>query len=165
MAAATSGRAGTYRHGADLMADQQLINTRSARAAQARMGKTIGKTGYKLLLVACGAFLIAGLALHFSPSKHYSLLLFGIGIAFYIPAIWWKRRLSHLPADGKELNDRLSGDVLARLKPATTNQPRAVWAALSDHWQSFFFLNHLMLTRDMVAQHLSDDPATLGQSL
>ena len=139
------------------------INTRRAR--DARLGKTIGETGYKILLVVCGVVAAAAIALGFTTGLRFALLLATPAIACYMPAVWWKRQLSVLPPAGHDLNGRLSGDVLARLKPGLQAQPQSVWAALSGHWQAQFFTGHLLLDNSMVSQHLGTDPAELEQAL
>ncbi len=144
---------------------QASINLKSRRAAEARLGKLLNKTAYKGLLVISLAALVGGLAVKIVEHSHYGYLLIALALICYILAVWWQRRLSPLPSDGTDLNDRLSGDVLARLKPGAAEQPQAVWGALNDHWQARFFLNHLLLTRDMVTPGLSTDPAALQQAL
>jgi ATP-dependent Clp protease ATP-binding subunit ClpC len=139
------------------------INTR--RAQDARLGKSIGETGYKILLAGCGLFSAAAIALSFGTGMRFVFLLAAPAIACYMPAVWWKRQLSVLPPAGNDLNGRLSGDVLARLKPGLQAQPQSVWAALSDHWQAQFLAHHILLDTDTVSQQLSTDPAELGQAL
>jgi len=117
------------------------------------------------LIVLAAIVFAAGLAILIIQAAHYGYLLMTLALVCYVPAIWWRRRLKSLPADGNDLNSRLSGDVLARLKSGSTEQPGAMWAALQNHWQSRFFLNHLLLTPDMVAQNLSTDPAAVGVAL
>ncbi|HVI60639.1 MAG TPA: hypothetical protein VM535_00610, partial [Candidatus Saccharimonadales bacterium] len=145
--------------------EQQLLNLKSTRAAQARWGKRIGQTGYKLLLAVSGLSLFGGLFVLFFEGSHYGYLLLALAVSCYMKAVWWKRRLSVLPPDGTDLNGRLSGELLALLKPGTPQQPQAVWQALTPHWQARFFGNHLLLPKDTVSGSLSTDPAALGQAL
>lgn len=144
---------------------EAAINLRTRRAAEARAGKLLNKAACRGLLALAAVALVGGLAVIIAGHSHYGYLLIALSLIFYIPAVWWRRRLKPLPSDGTDLNGRLSGDVLARLKPGAADQPGAVWAALNDHWQCSFLLNHLLLTRDMVAQGLSTDPAALSQAL
>jgi ATP-dependent Clp protease ATP-binding subunit ClpC len=139
------------------------INTR--RAQDARLGKSIGETGYKTLLIVCGLASAAAIALGFSTGIRFAFLLAAPAIACYMPAVWWKRQLSVLPPDGNDLNGRLSGDVLARLKPGLQAQPQSVWAALSGHWQAQFLVHHLLLDTNTVSQQLSTESAELEQAL
>jgi ATP-dependent Clp protease ATP-binding subunit ClpC len=145
--------------------NQQPINLKSARAAQARLGKRLNKTGYQALLAVAAIVAIGGLALVIISKDHLGYSLIGLAILFYMPAAWWKRQLSILPVNGKEVNDRLSKDVLAFLKPNTPQQPAAVWKDLNGHWQASFFGNHLLLSKDMVAGALSNDPAEFNHAL
>jgi len=144
--------------------DQQLINTRSARAAGARLSGKLNKTGYQALVIVGVLAALTGAAIIIF-SGHIGWSLVGLGILLYLPAVWWRRQLSVLPAGGPQLNDRLSKDVLARVKPNTPQNPQAVWGALNDHWQASFFGNHLLLSKSMVAGALGTDPAELGRAL
>ena len=143
----------------------ELINPRASRARQAHLSRTIGKTGYMILLALAGLAAIAGLALGFTAGWRYTVLLAAPGLLCYLPAIWWKRQLSVLPAAGNDLNGRLSVDVLARLTPQTPQQPQAIWEAISGHWQAGFFLRHLLMDQGMVGPQLGTDPAELGRAL
>lgn len=143
---------------------QQPINLKSARAAQARLGKRLGKTGYQVLLAIAILLAVSGLALMIVRGR-IGYLLIGLAILLYMPAAWWRRQLSILPVSGKQLNDRLSKDVLALLKPNTPQQSPAVWADLNGHWQASFFGNHLLISKDMVAGALGTDPAEFNHAL
>jgi ATP-dependent Clp protease ATP-binding subunit ClpA len=79
--------------------------------------------------------------------------------------MWWKRYLSVLPPSGTTITDRLSVDVLVRLKSDTKLDPQTVWPILSDHWQALFFTNHLLLTNDLIQPQLGNDPAVFQQAL
>jgi ATP-dependent Clp protease ATP-binding subunit ClpC len=142
-----------------------LIDPQTPRARQASLGQTIGKTGYLVLLAASGLITVAAVALGIASSLRFTLLLMAPAILCYLPAIWWKRQLSVLPPSGPNMTDRLSVDVLARIKPGMAQQPQTVWAALGDHWQANFFLRHLMLENSMVGPQLGSDPAELGKAL
>ncbi|HZL08326.1 MAG TPA: AAA family ATPase [Candidatus Dormibacteraeota bacterium] len=143
----------------------ELIDLQSPRAKQAKLGRTLGKTGYRVLLTLAIVAAVTGLVLGFTASWRYAVLLASPGLLFYLPAVWWKRQLSTLPPGGNDLNGRLSGDVLARLTPQTAQQPQAVWMAISDHWQANFFLRHLLMDKSMVGPQLGTDPAELGRAL
>lgn len=142
----------------------QLINARSARAVQARLSGKLNKTGYQALVIIAVLAALTGLAIVIF-SSHIGWSLIGIGILLYVPAAWWRRQLSLLPAGGPQLNDRLSKDVLARIKPNTPQNPQAVWEALNGHWQASFFGNHLLLSKDSIAAGLSTDPAELARAM
>ena len=143
----------------------EAINLKSARAAEARAGRIMNDAVARGLIVLAAVVFAGGVAIQIIQQTHYGYLLMALALICYVPAIWWRRRLKELPADGKDLNSRLSRDVLARLKPGSTDQPAAMLAALQNHWQSYFFLNHLLLAPDTVAQNLSTDPVAVGQAL
>ncbi|HUY85172.1 MAG TPA: AAA family ATPase [Candidatus Dormibacteraeota bacterium] len=143
----------------------ELIDLGTARAGQARLSKAIGRTGYRILMVSGSMAAAAAVALGLTSGPRYLLLLAALALVCYLPAVWWKRQLAVLPPTGNDLSGRLSVDVLARLKPGMIQQPQSVWAALSDHWQAVFFLNHLLITKEVVAGQLSAEPAELGQAL
>lgn len=142
------------------------INLASPRAQQARFGKTIGETGFKVLMIIGSLLLIGVLVLAtIGHQRHLALILASPMLACYMPAIWWKRQLSVLPPEGSDLTGHLSYAVLSRLKPGVALEPRSMWAALQDHWQARFFINHLLISGDLVAQYLSTDPAELEYAL
>lgn len=141
------------------------VNINSRRAQDARLAKSIGPTGYKTLLIVSIVASVGAIALGFTAGGRFALLLAAPAIACYMPAVWWKRQLSVLPADGNDLNGRLSGDVLARLKPSLQAQPQSVWTALSGHWQAQFLMHHLLLDSNDISQRLSTEPAELELAL
>jgi ATP-dependent Clp protease ATP-binding subunit ClpC len=143
---------------------QQPINTRSARAAQARFSGKLNKAGSKALIIIAALTVATGLAVVIFSGR-IGLALIGLGILPYIPAIWWRRQLAVLPASGPQLNDRLSKDFLALVKPGTPQNPQAIWEAISGHWQARFFSNHLLLGKDSIAAALSTDPKELGPAM
>jgi ATP-dependent Clp protease ATP-binding subunit ClpC len=143
----------------------ELIDLETSRAGQARLSKAIGQTGYRILMAGAVLAAVAAVALGFTSGLRYSLLLATPALICYLPAVWWKRQLAVLPPAGNDLSGRLSVDVLARLKPGLAQQPQSVWSALSDHWQAIFFLNHLLITKEVVASQLSAEAAELGQAL
>ena len=143
----------------------QQINLQSARAKQSRFGQTIGKTGYLLMVMLGSTALIIGVALIVQDQKRFAYLLGALAILFYLPAIWYKRHLSVLPASGQQLNDRLSAEVLSKLKPGVEQNSQTIWNALSSHWQTRFMTNHLLLSKDLVVANLGDQPAELEAAL
>ncbi|HTB49081.1 MAG TPA: AAA family ATPase, partial [Verrucomicrobiae bacterium] len=143
----------------------ELISLDSTRAREARLSKAIGNTGFWLLTGIGSLFVLGAVAAGFTIGLWVALLLIAPAIVCYLPAIWWKRQLSVVPPIGKNLDGRLSVDVLARLKPGTPQQPQTMLMALNGHWQTSFILDHLLLTRDMVLPQLSTETAQLGQAL
>ena len=137
----------------------QPIDTGSSRAAEARLGKAIGPTGYKLLSLVALVAALTAVALLVVSGRRPGLLVADLALICWLPALWWRHRLADLPADGTTFNQRLSGDILARLKPGSPQNPQALWDALADHWQGRFLLNHLMLPKDIVGHQLSQNEA------
>jgi ATP-dependent Clp protease ATP-binding subunit ClpC len=141
------------------------LDLNSRRAKEARLGKTIGKSGFLLLVGLSCLAAAAALGLLFSGHKALALTATGVAILFAMPASWWKRQLSVLPPNGPNLSDRLSADVLIRITYKTPLQPQALWNALQDHWQAVFFSNHLLLPGNLISGQLSNDEATAQQAL
>ncbi|HVX56131.1 MAG TPA: ATP-dependent Clp protease ATP-binding subunit [Candidatus Saccharimonadales bacterium] len=143
----------------------QLINLASPRAQQARLGKAIGKNGFRVLLIVGTAALVGVLLLALRHERRWALVLTSAMLAAYLPAIWWKRQLSVLPPHGTDLSGQLAGSVLAGLKPGTALNPQTMWAAIQNHWQTRFFADHLLLSGEVVAGHMSTDQAELQNAL
>jgi ATP-dependent Clp protease ATP-binding subunit ClpC len=141
------------------------LNLDTARARQARLGRAIGKTGYRCLLAAAWLFGITAIVLILMGERSYGLLLLSPAIACLLPALWWKRSLSILPVVDASIEGRVSVDVLARLKPGMAQDPQSIWQALSDHWQAFFLLNHLLLPKALIETQLSTNEADLTAAL
>ncbi|MDB5170406.1 MAG: hypothetical protein JWO35_100 [Candidatus Saccharibacteria bacterium] len=139
-----------------------MINLNSQRASDARLGKLIGKAGYRSLLAIGAAAAAGAIVLGVTSGARFALLLASPALLCFLPAIWWKRQLSVLPPQGTDL---LSVDVLSRLKPGTTLNPQTMWAAIQDHWQATFFTNHLLLGKDTLGTSLSTNPAELEHAL
>jgi ATP-dependent Clp protease ATP-binding subunit ClpC len=142
-----------------------LIDPSHPRAKQARLSLTIGNIGYQMLVGVGSVAVVAALVLCFVNSPRYGLLIVTLALLCYLPAIWWKRQLSVLPPIGNDTTGRLSGAVLARLQPGVVQNPQTIWQAISPDWQAIFFLNHLLLSPDVVAANLSTEPAELEQAL
>lgn len=147
------------------MNPEPLLNLGSARARQARLAKSIGQAGYELLVVAGLLLLAAAAAVWYLKGFKTGLLLVSPAVLCLLPATWWSHQLKPLPPDGDSLNDRLSGDVLARLKSGTALNPRSVWIAISSHWQAGFFTHHLLLPHDLIAQSLSENETDMAPAL
>jgi ATP-dependent Clp protease ATP-binding subunit ClpA len=142
-----------------------LIDLGSQRAREARLGKAIGKTGYRILMLVGSLAAVGVLVAALTAGSQLALLLSVVALVCYLPATWWKRQLSVLPPQGTDLAGLLSVDVLARLKPGMELQPQSLWAAIQDHWQANFFVNHLLITSELVGQRLSADPAALAHAM
>jgi len=142
----------------------ELIDLGSARARQARLGVRIGRTGFKLLVIVC-LLAIAGSVLLFIKSSKFAFSTAGLAMLFYLWAVWWKRQLSVLPPAGKSLAGRLSAETLARLSRSSLDSSINLWQDLSGHWQAGFIVNHLLLTKEIVSQAMSNDPDELKLAL
>ncbi len=141
------------------------LDLTALRAQEARLGKTIGIMGFRILLLTGGTAAFGAVAAAFTGSHHLAFFLAAPAILCFLPAIWWKRQLTVLPPTGPDFASRLSVDVLARLTPGMALNPQTVWAAINSHWQAGFFMDHLLLTTDLVASQLSTDPAELEYAL
>jgi ATP-dependent Clp protease ATP-binding subunit ClpC len=141
-----------------------ILNLSSRRAKEARLGQKIGKFGYQLLTIVSVASFVFAFALLFTDYAHYAYFLAALGLLSFMPATWYKRELSVLPASGNSLEDRLSADVFVRLKPGMELNPLTVWDALNSHWQAIFFMNHLLIGPEVIKSQLSTDAATLQQA-
>jgi ATP-dependent Clp protease ATP-binding subunit ClpC len=140
------------------------INLDTSRAAEARLAKRVGKAGYTTITMAGVALAAAGILFILLQSKQLGLLLFSPAALCLAFASWWKHELSVLPVRGNGINDRLSGDVLVRIKRGPQD-PQNLFNQLKDHWHAGFLLNHLLLTPDMVSGCLSTDEAATAVGL
>jgi ATP-dependent Clp protease ATP-binding subunit ClpC len=163
LAVATLSDSGLYYRGVVHM--NPLIDLDSQRAREARLGKHIGRLGFNLLAIGSLVGAIAAVTIGVLVDRSFGLFIGAPTLFCLLPAIWWKRHLSVLPASGANLNDRLSADILTRLKPGSPIHPQAVWEALQNHWQAAFFLNHLLLPPTVVSASLSTNEADLQPAL
>lgn len=140
------------------------LDLNSTRAQEARLSKSIGNTGFKVLAALSIFFGLASIGSIAAGSSQIGILLIAPCLIFLLPAVWWKQELSKLPPTGNALNEILSGDVLSRLKPGMVLDPQTMWSAINNHWQAGYLVNHLLLTSDLVGQSLSTDPADLDKA-
>lgn len=143
-----------------------IIDCADIRFLQAHLGKKIGKTGF-IALLSLSAILAGGsVSMFFVTHAHIAAgLLSGISLLFFIPAIWYKKQLSVLPPTDNSPGGRLSVDVLIRIPPSTVLSPQSLYDLLSDHWQSYFFSNHLLFSKEQIKSCLSADEKDLKQAL
>lgn len=138
----------------------ETLDLTTRRAAEARLGKTISKTGYICLVVLAVCAVAGGAALvHTGHGYGYSVV--GVGLLLSMMAIWWRTYLSHTPVRPGKLADRLSHDCLVLLKPRTPYTPRSLWEAVQSDPQTLFITNHLLLPAATIGPLLSDDPVHL----
>ncbi|MEO6761723.1 MAG: AAA family ATPase [Candidatus Saccharimonadales bacterium] len=131
-------------------------NLRSSRARRARLGKAIGRVGYAIS-VSLALIGFAGATALFITGSHYGYSALGFGLAFVMPAVWWKFDLSVVPIEGKSLDGRLSRDLLVLLNPTKTYSPQDLFSDIQDHWQVRFICYHLLLLPDTIKPLLSPD--------
>lgn len=146
------------------MVDQIKLDSR--RAYEARLGKRLGRKGFLGLAGLAVIFAVLAIAMTWLQGIRYGLILISPTLLFLVPALWWQRYLSVLPAKGTSINDRLSKDVLANLSPKEKVNLKTVWAAVADNWQSKFVMHHLLIlpdTVDTLIQELGDE--ILGPAL
>jgi ATP-dependent Clp protease ATP-binding subunit ClpC len=136
------------------------IDLKSKRAYEARLSKTIGKSNYQILIGLATVFVILAIALMVAVSMHLGLLLFAPAIVCLMPAMWWKRYLSVLPVTGDSFTDRLSVATLSRLKSNEEISSKLLWANLTDNWQAYFILNHLLVQKETLAPLLENSDAS-----
>lgn len=137
------------------------LDLNSVRAKKARVGKRLGPTSFRALIVIAGALLIGGLSLIWlNHAVGYALC--GIGLISYMLAQWIQNDLLTIRPTGDSLNDRLDGAVLQRLGADLALSPQSIWQALQSHWQVVFFTNHLLVPGDLIHQQLSSSEADLA---
>src|SRR5579871_4528274 len=107
----------------------ELINLKSRRAYEARLGKTLGKNGYLVLTTATYILALLAIVTGVLKAWHFGFFIASPALLCLLPALWWKRYLSILPPKGNDLTDRLSVDVLARLKVNQDQSPKQIWQA------------------------------------
>ena len=139
------------------------LNLLSPRARKARLGRQLGKTGYAILLTAATLVAAAGLALVVAPHVHLGYSLIGLGLLLLLPAWWWRYDLRDVPLGASDsVTDRLSGEVLSRLKPGVSYSPQSLWEALVHDYQLRIICHHLLITPDVYGNFLSNDPGQLN---
>ena len=130
------------------------------------MGSKLGHDGFIMLCGIGTVSFASAIALHYFKNIHILIgLLSSSGILCFLPAIWWKQYLSILPPSDNSIAGRLSIDVITRLSKNTSLEPQSVWDALYNHWQAYFFTNHLLLSGAQVKAQLSTSPADLEHAL
>ena len=141
------------------------IDLKTIRAKKARLGYAIGETGVKLLALIAGLLLIGGLGVVIYERQNYGYFLLSGALVCLVISTWteWDL-LVPSPAPAKDINERLSADILSRLKPADRGA-RQVWLRLAKSWQTYFLANHLLLPSDSIEVLLSNEPASLAIAL
>lgn len=138
-----------------------IADLATLRARKARLAKHIGKSGYNIIRLVGLLLLLAAIYGFTLASDRIGYIALALAIASYLLASWYNMDLAKLPADGPLLNQRLSGDILNRLKRKKSQTPRSVWHAISRHWQVSFMMNHLLLARDTIENMLPDNASDM----
>ena len=139
-----------------------LVNLRSRRASQARLGHLLGRHTFSICLWLA-AILIGGASLIYATSyQRLSYLAWAAGLISFMIGLWYRNDLTRLPISGPSLDQRLSAELLGRLNVRQPLTPQSVWHSLRGHWQVMFFANHLLLPADTIEQQLSTDQADMA---
>ena len=138
----------------------ETVSLNSLRAKKARLGQLLGKKSYGVLWFgAIGFAAVAGWL--FYEGEHLAYLASSLALICFAFAEWYKKDLADVPVSGTALDDRLSGDVLARLSRRHALSPQNVWLALSTHWQIYFLMNRLLLVPEFVQEFASTSEADM----
>lgn len=139
------------------------IDLNSNRAYLARLGRMMGRSTYLMFMYASAALAVCAVVTAIFQSFSLGCFIAAPIPLLFCPAVWWKGQLISLPVTGGGLTDRLSVEVLSRLKVGTDITPKNLWSALNDHWQSNFITNHLLLDIKSIATHLEAGDASEAQ--
>lgn len=139
------------------------LELQSVRAKKARLARQLGQRSYQALVLGTVLFwLLAMVIVTLGKGWTSALPAIGFGMLCLMFALWYRDDLAALPATDRSITGRLSGDVLGRLRPDATISPQYVWDCLSDHWQSFFLLNHALVTSRDLRQYVSPQAADMA---
>jgi ATP-dependent Clp protease ATP-binding subunit ClpC len=138
------------------------LNLNAPRARKARLGRRLGKTSYALLLAGTVLCVLGGLVLLIVAHLHLGYSLIGLGLLLLLPAWWWRYDLSDVPLGlSDSITDRLSSDILGRLRPGTDYSPHSLWEVLVRDYQLRIICHHLLITPDLYGNFLDTDPSQL----
>jgi ATP-dependent Clp protease ATP-binding subunit ClpC len=139
-----------------------VVDLQSLRARKARMSRRLGASSWSVALWVAAILAGAGVIGYATPYQRFSFLAWAIALGCFMFALWFRGDLAALPARSSSLDDRLSGDVLARLQTSHPLSPQAVWRDLKGHWQLIFITNHLLLPPDAVEQQLAQTESDMA---
>jgi ATP-dependent Clp protease ATP-binding subunit ClpC len=128
-------------------------NLQSLRARKARLGHTVGKSGYQILCVVLALLVVGVPVLYIEQFMQFAYVAAALALVVFMFIAWYKLELKPLPVQGDQLDNRLSADVLSRLT-AKQLTPDGVWKSLKPHWQLVFLCNHFFLPPEIIEQHL-----------
>lgn len=143
---------------------KEIIDLNSVRSRKALLSKTLNKSTTNLLFGLSVLLLGSGLAIIILFHIREGYFLITLAIACFMLASWGRWDLADLKPDTKTISGRLSNEILASLDKSTNN-PRSVWQKTSNHWQAYFFTNHLFISPQVIENLLSDQPADLALAL
>ncbi len=129
----------------------------SLRAKKARLAKTIGSTGYKLMITLVVLLFMAVGLLAYANHLRLAYLLVAVAVACLVLALWYKRDLAVLSPEGLGFNERLDATVLTSLDSKTELTAEAIWSRLKTHWQLAFITNHLFLPSEDIGHAIAAD--------
>jgi ATP-dependent Clp protease ATP-binding subunit ClpC len=144
-----------------------VLDLHSVRATKARLARKLGHGSYQALLFGEWSFGLLALGIWLAgETKTVALTSVGLGLTCFMAAQWYKHDLKPLPVDARShdgtLGSRLTGEVLGRLPADAKLTPLALWDALADHWQTFFLLNHSLLSGKLMRQGISNNAADMA---
>ena len=140
--------------------NQTGIIFNSLRARKARLGSRVGENLIPYLYLSSVIALVIGLYITIFLKHGYGYFLVALAVAIIMFTLWVKYDLLALIPQSNEINDRLSIDILSRIKQ-NSNNPKAIWQEIADHWQARFFVNHLLLHGAIIDHLMTDNPDDL----
>jgi ATP-dependent Clp protease ATP-binding subunit ClpC len=133
----------------------------SRRARKARLAGRLGKHAFGFfwfVAVVFGAIAIFGI---FSAAPRIAWLSLAVVLFSLMMAYWYRDDLMLLPPDPRTLTGKMSGDLLRLIPRKGELSPQTLWQAISNHWQTRFFVHRLLMPSEVVSQQLSVNSADL----
>ncbi len=139
----------------------ETLSLDSLRARKARLGRYVGKKSWRVLQLGTLGYATVGALLAWE-GEHLAYLAMSLALICFALAQWYQKDLSVLPVHDTSLNERVSGEILGRLSQRHPLTPHSVWIALSNHWQTIFIMNHLLLVSEFVQEFASNNEADMA---
>lgn len=141
----------------------QGLDLTGIRARKARLAARLGKgTQYVLQTGTLLSLLLILAIIADAPRPQVAWIVAAVGLTCYMLEQWLRHDLMVLPAQGRSLSGRLSGETLGRLPLGRTITPIVVWQSMVGHWHMNFITNRMLLTPKMLAPGISNDPADIN---